>query len=82
MNGKPQSAWDLYVSMETSPEAVALLQQLADDCYRAGHFWQSARALDALERLDPTPERWEGKRGACCALFQQVGPFIIIITFN
>ena len=25
-----------------------------------------------LERLDPDPEYWEGKRGACVGVFQQV----------
>jgi len=25
-----------------------------------------------LERLDPNPEYWEGKRGACVGLFQAV----------
>jgi intraflagellar transport protein 56 len=25
-----------------------------------------------LERLDPNPEYWEGKRGACIGLFQAV----------
>jgi intraflagellar transport protein 56 len=25
-----------------------------------------------LERLDPNPEYWNGKRGACCGVFQQV----------
>ena len=25
-----------------------------------------------LERLDPNPEYWEGKRGACVGVFQQI----------
>jgi len=25
-----------------------------------------------LERLDPNPEYWEGKRGACIGVFQQI----------
>lgn len=36
-----------------------------------GHFLHSAKAFDVLERLDPDPEYWEGKRGACIGLFQQ-----------
>ena len=28
--------------------------------------------LGSLERLDPDPEYWEGKRGACVGVFQQV----------
>ena len=32
----------------------------------------STQAFDVLERLDPDPEYWEGKRGACVGVFQQV----------
>ena len=49
-----------------------MLQLLANDCYRAGAFLYSAKAFDTLERLDPNPEYWEGKRGACVGVFQQV----------
>ncbi|XP_038075008.1 intraflagellar transport protein 56-like [Patiria miniata] len=39
--------------------------------------WQDAMgqfyyAFDVLERLDPNPEYWEGKRGACVGVFQQI----------
>lgn len=37
-----------------------------------GQFYYSAKAFDVLERLDPNPEYWEGKRGACIGLFQQI----------
>lgn len=30
------------------------------------------QAFDALERLDPDPEFWEGKRGAAVGVFQKV----------
>ena len=30
------------------------------------------KAFDVLERLDPDPEYWEGKRGACVGVFQLV----------
>jgi intraflagellar transport protein 56 len=36
-----------------------------------GHFYYSAKAFDLLEKIDPDPEYWEGKRGACIGLFQQ-----------
>jgi hypothetical protein len=32
----------------------------------------SPKAFDVLERLDPDPEYWEGKRGACVGVFQLV----------
>lgn len=37
-----------------------------------GEFYFSAKAFDVLERLEPTPENWLGKRGACVGVFQQV----------
>lgn len=37
-----------------------------------GQFYYAARAFDILERLDPNPEYWEGKRGACVGVFQLV----------
>ena len=37
-----------------------------------GQFYVSAKAFDVLERLDPNPEYWEGKRGACVGLFQAI----------
>jgi intraflagellar transport protein 56 len=37
-----------------------------------GQFFYAVRAFDVLERLDPNPEYWEGKRGAAIGHFQQV----------
>jgi intraflagellar transport protein 56 len=37
-----------------------------------GHFLYAAKAFDVLERLDADPEYWEGKRGACVGVFQQL----------
>lgn len=72
MNKKPQSAWELYLKMETSAESFSLLQLIANDCYRMAQFWHSAKAFDMLERLDPLPEYWEGKRGACVGVLQLI----------
>ncbi|KAG8236458.1 hypothetical protein J437_LFUL016909 [Ladona fulva] len=72
MNKKPQDAWELYLKMEASPDSFNLLQLIANDCYRMGHFYHAAKAFDMLERFDPNPEYWEGKRGACIGMFQKV----------
>lgn len=72
MNRKPQHAWELYLKMETSADSFNLLQMIANDCYKMGQFYYSAKAFDVLERLDPNPEYWEGKRGACVGLLQMV----------
>ena len=37
-----------------------------------GQFYYAAKAFDVLERLDPNPEYWEGKRGGCVGIFQQI----------
>lgn len=37
-----------------------------------GHFLVALRAFDILERLDKSPEYWEGKRGAAAGVFQMV----------
>ena len=48
------------------------MQLIANDCYKMGHFFYSLKAFDVLERLDPNPEYWEGKRGACVGAFQKI----------
>ena len=72
MNGKARQAWELYLKMEGTQESFAMLQLLANDCYRVGAFLYAAKAFDTLERLDPNPEYWEGKRGACIGVFRKV----------
>ncbi|CAH1401329.1 unnamed protein product [Nezara viridula] len=72
MQGKAQAAWELYLKMDTSTESLSLLQLIANDCYKKGEFYHAAKAFDLLERLDPTPEHWEGKRGACIGVFQLI----------
>jgi len=72
LNGKSRAAWELYLKLEGSQESFAMLQLLANDCYKVGAFLYSAKAFDTLERLDPNPEYWDGKRGACVGAFQQI----------
>ncbi|KYN13523.1 Tetratricopeptide repeat protein 26, partial [Trachymyrmex cornetzi] len=72
MNEKAELAWELYLKMDTSAESFNLLQLIANACYKVGEFWYAAKAFDMLERMDPSPEHWEGKRGACCGTFQYI----------
>lgn len=72
MNGKPKLAWELYLRIESSEDSFSLLQFLANECYKAEHYYYSAKAFDVLERLDPNPGYWEGKRGACIAVFRDI----------
>lgn len=71
--GHAEQAWNIFVTKDATPEAFSLLQLIANDCYRVGEFWISAKAFDMLEKMDPSPENWEGKRGACAgALFNLI----------
>lgn len=72
MNRKPRLAWELYLKMETSRESYNVLNLIANDCYKMGQFYYAAKAFHVLEAMDPLPEFWEGKRGACVGVFQQV----------
>ncbi|KAM7538629.1 hypothetical protein Aperf_G00000050619 [Anoplocephala perfoliata] len=72
MDKKPRSAWELYLKMETSGQSLCLLHLIANDCYRMAQFYIAAKAFDVLERLEPSPEYWEGKRGACIGVFQLI----------
>ena len=68
MNQKAKSAWEIYLKMEGTQESFAMLQLLANDCYRAGAFLYAAKAFDTLERLDPNPEYWDGKGRVAIAI--------------
>jgi intraflagellar transport protein 56 len=72
MNGKPREAWELYLKMESSTDSFSMLLLIGNECYKVGSFYFAAKAFDVLERLDPSPEYWEGKRGACCGIFQAI----------
>lgn len=71
-SNEPGIAWEMYVRMDTSNDSFNLLHLIANDCYKMGHFYYACKAFDVLERLDPDPEFWEGKRGAAVGVFQKV----------
>ena len=35
-------------------------------------YYYAAKAFDVLERLDPSPEYWDGKKGACIGVLKQI----------
>ncbi len=66
----PAFFFSLHRTQENpSPEMLSLL---AADCYRVGEFFYAFRAYDALFRVDPSQEHWEGKKGAACGVLQMV----------
>ena len=65
-------AWELYLQQETSDKSLELLHLVANECYLAGFFLAAARAFDVLEQLDPSPEYWQAKQGACAGTLQMV----------
>eukprot|EP00931_Biecheleriopsis_adriatica_P035026 TRINITY_DN2018_c0_g2_i1.p1 TRINITY_DN2018_c0_g2~~TRINITY_DN2018_c0_g2_i1.p1 ORF type:complete len:562 (+),score=167.22 TRINITY_DN2018_c0_g2_i1:211-1896(+) len=71
MDNEPGRAWEAYMRLDTSNESFNLLHLIANDCYKMGHFYYACKAFDVLERLDPDPEFWEGKRGAAVGVFQR-----------
>jgi len=71
-SNEPAIAWEMYARMDTSNDSFNLLHLIANDCYKMGHFYYACQAFDVLERLDPDPEFWEGKRGAAVGVFQKV----------
>lgn len=78
MNKKAQLAWEMYLKMEQGTESFNLLLLIANDCYKMGEFWYAAKAFDMLDRLEPNPEFWEGKRGAIVGVFQVIIKQILI----
>ncbi|CAM6071431.1 unnamed protein product [Sphagnum tenellum] len=72
MAGKASLAWDHNVQIEASEESFSLLLLIANECYKTGQYLYAAKAFDGLERMDESPEYWEGKRGACIGVFQMV----------
>ncbi|VDL80038.1 unnamed protein product [Nippostrongylus brasiliensis] len=72
MNHKPQMAWDVYTRSTDPKESFNILRVIAMDCYEVGEFYYAAKAFDGLEKIDPSPENWQGKRGAISGLFKML----------
>jgi hypothetical protein len=60
-NGQARKAWELYLKMETSHESFNLLQLIANDCYKMGHFFYSLK-VPCPQRYPPLPPQRSGSR--------------------
>ena len=72
MNVKASKAWELFLKHQHCKDANLLLHLIANDCYKTGQFFVAFRAFDILEKIDKSPENWEGKRGSAVGVFQLV----------
>lgn len=74
MNNHPEEAWKIYMDMDTSNDAILLLKQVANDCYRKGFFYHSLKCFDILMRLDNDVDNqyMRGKIGAAVGVFQMM----------
>lgn len=74
MNGHPELAWKIYMEMDTSNDAITLLKQVANDCYRKGFFFYSLKCFDILSRLDTDLDNQHqiAKLGAAVGVFQMM----------
>ncbi|GMS84224.1 hypothetical protein PENTCL1PPCAC_6399, partial [Pristionchus entomophagus] len=72
MDGQAQQAWDIFMKVRNSNESVTLLKIIASDSYKTGQFYWMVRAYDALEKIDPSPDHWQGKRAAVTGQFVQL----------
>ena len=70
MNGKAKSAWDVYLSTETSADSFNILQLIGNDCYKMGDFYYSVKAFEALEKIDSENDYEDALRGSVVGVFQ------------
>ncbi|ETV69161.1 hypothetical protein H257_15116 [Aphanomyces astaci] len=64
-------AWDVYLNVRNAANALKLLKLIANEYYLMADYYFAAKAFDVLERVDPDPEFWEAKRGACVGYFHK-----------
>jgi intraflagellar transport protein 56 len=69
MNGKPDLAWNLYISIENHLVAVYILNFIAHELYRMGHFYFSFKAFLFLEKFSPSDENTKGKVSSAIGVF-------------
>jgi len=72
MNGKPEYAWNLYISIDNHLIAINILNFIAHEFYRMGHFYYSFKAFLFLEKFAPSLENSNGKIASASGVFYQV----------
>ena len=69
MNDKPDLAWNLYISIDNHLVAVYILNFIAHELYRMGHFYFSFKAFVFLEKFSPSIENSKGKISSAIGVF-------------
>ena len=69
MNDKPDLAWNLYISIDNHLVAVYILNFIAHELYRMGHFYFSFKAFVFLEKFSPTVDNTNGKISSAIGVF-------------
>ncbi|MCQ2821078.1 MAG: hypothetical protein MJ252_27785 [archaeon] len=72
MNGKPENAWDLYISMDNHLINISILTFISAEFYRMGCFYYAFKAYLFLERFSPSDENTKGKYASAVGLFYLV----------
>jgi intraflagellar transport protein 56 len=71
-NGKPEYAWNLYISIDNHLVAIYLLNFIANEFYRMGAFYFSFKAFLFLEKFSPSVENSKGKISSAIGVFYQL----------
>lgn len=71
---RAEQAWELYLKMDSGTDSFALLELIANDCYKVGEFYYAAKAASTLYRLEGDAHTmwWEALRGAACGVLAKV----------
>ena len=69
MNNKPELAWNLYINIDNHLVAIYLLNFLAHEFYRMGHFYFSFKAFVFLEKFSPSLDNSKGKISSAIGVF-------------
>lgn len=69
MNQKPEFAWNLYISLDSHLIAISILNFIAHEFYRMGHFYYSFKSFLFLEKFSPSIENSNGKLASASGVF-------------
>uniref|UniRef100_A0A0N5AQW9 Intraflagellar transport protein 56 n=1 Tax=Syphacia muris TaxID=451379 RepID=A0A0N5AQW9_9BILA len=71
-NGKGDLAWALCSKLKHSDGLTKVYEVIANECYKAGDYYHSALAFDALCQLQSDEEFWNGKKNAIFGIIRNV----------